>query len=128
VALIVLDASIAIAGLNAADALHAAAVEAFDRRSDDDLRLPASAYAEALVHPARAGVADAARAKLVELAVVVEALGPAAAERAAGLRVSIPALRLPDALVLGCAYELGADEILTADRRWAGLDRVTVLG
>jgi predicted nucleic acid-binding protein len=127
VALIVLDASVVIAGLNEADALHHAAVEAIVRRASDELRIPASAYAESLVHPTRAGVRDVALAKLAELAVVVEPLADRAAERAAELRARHPSLRLPDALVMGCAYELRADEVLTCDRRWEPFERVTVV-
>ena len=51
-ALIVLDASVIIAHLDPADALHARAVTALTAVSDDDLVLPASALAETLVSQA----------------------------------------------------------------------------
>ncbi|HWB72085.1 MAG TPA: hypothetical protein VG452_07695 [Egibacteraceae bacterium] len=55
--LIVLDANIVIAVLNAQDAHHVAAARALARaleRGDSPL-VPASAYAETLVEPAQAG-------------------------------------------------------------------------
>ena len=48
-ALIVLDASVLIALLDPNDALHTAARAALARYAGDDLKLPASAYAESLV-------------------------------------------------------------------------------
>lgn len=54
-ALIVLDASVVIAHLDARDALHTQATNYLDSHAGDDFRLPASAYAEVLVEPARTG-------------------------------------------------------------------------
>jgi predicted nucleic acid-binding protein len=127
-ALIVLDASIIIAQTDRNDAHHAAVRAALRERRDDTLRVPASAYAEALVIPARAGALGAARAALQALGIVVTPIDESVAERSASLRAETPSLRFGDALVLGSGYELGADEILTADRRWARFERVTVLG
>ena len=53
-ALIVLDASVVIAHLDPSDAHHSEATALLLEHADDDLRLPASAYAETLVDPARA--------------------------------------------------------------------------
>lgn len=53
------------------------------------------------------------------------------AERAAGLRVAKPSLKMPDALVLATADVHEADVVITADRRWAGVltgGRVELLG
>jgi predicted nucleic acid-binding protein len=61
VALIVLDASVLIALLDPNDALHTAARAAPARHAGDDLKLPASAYAETLVGPARRGQVAAAK-------------------------------------------------------------------
>jgi predicted nucleic acid-binding protein len=64
VALIVLDASIVIALLDPKDALHAAALQASIAHAGEDLRVPASALAETLVAPSRAGRMEEVRAKI----------------------------------------------------------------
>jgi predicted nucleic acid-binding protein len=126
-ALIVLDASVVIAHLDRDDALHVSATNALHEHKDDDLRLPASAYAEALVDPAGKGMLDQARAAFDALRVQIVPIDRRLAERAAGLRVRERRLRLPDALVLACGELLSADAILTADRRWRRYPRVHVL-
>jgi predicted nucleic acid-binding protein len=118
VALIVIDSSVLIAHLDPADALHGPAVVALDERAEDDLRLPASAYAESLVHPARHGQLAAAKQRLASLELAIEPITPSIAERAASLRAGDRALRLPDALVLACGDALDADQVVTADQRW----------
>lgn len=60
----------------------------------------------------------AARSRIKSLLIRVAPIGEAIAERAARLRASHPMLRLPDALVIATGVELGADVILTGDRRW----------
>jgi predicted nucleic acid-binding protein len=127
VALIVLDASVVIAHIERSDALNAVAVAALRDRHGDDLRIPASAYAEALVGPARANVLEAASQGIAHFA-AVQSLDAEVAETAAALRAAAPGLRIADALVLGTGYAIGADEILTTDQRWARYNRVTVLG
>jgi len=117
-ALIVVDASVLIAHLDPGDSHHTPATGVLDEYADDDLRLPASAYAESLVHPARRGQLEAARQQLDSLALVIEPINAAIAERAAALRAGDPALRLPDALVLACGDMLDADRVVTGDRRW----------
>jgi predicted nucleic acid-binding protein len=117
-ALIVLDASVLIAHLDPGDAHHATATGLLDQCADDDLRLPASAYAESLVHPARKGQLAAARQRLDSLALAIEPITAPIAELAAALRAADPALRLPDALVLACGDTLSADQVVTGDRRW----------
>jgi predicted nucleic acid-binding protein len=119
VALIILDASVLIAHLEPADAHHEAAVEALVAHAGDDLRLPASALAETLVVPARRGRLAEAREALTQLLLVIEPLTQSIAERAAELRGRHRTLRLPDALVLATGDIIGADKVLTADRRWA---------
>jgi predicted nucleic acid-binding protein len=128
VALIVLDASVVIAHLDPADALHEAARAAFRQHAADDLRLPASAYAEALVDAARAGAVSETREKLASLGVEIVPVDAATAERASVLRAEHPQVRLPDALVLATGDALGAEAVLTADRRWRGFERVRVIG
>ena len=58
----------------------------------------------------------------------VEPVSDEIACRAAQLRARHE-LKLPDALVIATAMELGAHEILTFDHRWRSLDRrVRILG
>jgi predicted nucleic acid-binding protein len=128
VALIVLDASVVIAFLDDRHASHEAAVAALEQHADDDLRFPASAYAEALVQPTSAGLADTVRTTLEALVVRIEPIGAAAAEAAAELRGRQTSVRLPDALVLGCAQALGADAVLTSDQAWRTFPGVRVIG
>jgi predicted nucleic acid-binding protein len=127
VALIVLDAGVLIAHIEAQDPFHVVAVHALETRSDDDMVLPASAYSELLVRPAREGRLGAVRDAVHVLALRVVPIDATIAEQAAALRAERPALRLPDALVLACADALGADEVLTTDRRCRDLPRVRVL-
>jgi predicted nucleic acid-binding protein len=128
VALIVLDASVVIAHLDASDALHAQATAALDAHAADDLRLPATAYAEVLVRPVRDGRLAQARDDVSALGLVVVPVDEQLAERAARVRAAATNLRLPDAVVVACGEALNADVILTADRRWQGLARVRVIG
>ena len=124
--LTVLDAGIIIAVLDAGDPHHPAAVSVLSSVVDDGDRIsvPASAYAEALVGPARHGPA-ARRAVdefLADLAAGVEPITRQAAARAADLRAKHgQRLKLPDALVVAIAMHLDADRILTTDRRWPKL-------
>ena len=125
-AIVVLDASAAIAFLDAADPHHSGAVAALTRlQGGSDMVLPASAYAEMLVGPARRGRAavDAAREFVIDLALRVEPISADIAERAAGLRAAHRALKLPDALVIATADALEATLLLTADRTWTRVSR-----
>jgi predicted nucleic acid-binding protein len=118
-----------IGALDDADAHHSAAIESIAVRGDDDLRLPASAYSEALVVPERLGRVDAVKLDLANLALEVEPIGAETAEVAARVRARHPSLRLPDALVLAHAEVIDADELLTTDTRWKRFSRrVTVVG
>ena len=124
--LTVVDAGIIIGVLDGADAHHDAAVRTLSTVIDggDRIAVPASAYAEALVGPARRGP-SARRAVdefLADLAADVEPITRQSAARAAELRATHgPRLKLPDALVVAIAIHLGADRILTTDRRWPKL-------
>jgi predicted nucleic acid-binding protein len=126
-ALIVLDASVVIAHLDGADALHSAATKALNDYADDDLRLPASAYAECLVDPAVKGQVTKARGEIDALRLAIVPIDGAIAERSAALRADRRSLRLPDAFVLAAAEELDADVVLTGDRSWQRLPRVRVI-
>ena len=127
-ALIVLDASVVIAHLDPEDRFHSSATSVLLEHAADDLRLPASAYAESLVDPARKGRLDEARDALATLRLHIVPIDGSVAERAASLRARERGLRLPDALVLACGKLLGADVILTADRRWRRFERVRLIG
>jgi predicted nucleic acid-binding protein len=125
VAIVVLDASVAIAFLDAADPHHSGAVAALTRLQGSDMVLPASAYAEMLVGPARRGRAamDLAREFVMDLALRVEPISADIAERAAVLRAAHRSLKLPDALVIATADALEATLLLTADRTWTRVNR-----
>ena len=120
-ALIVVDASILIALLDSNDSLHSAATTALLAHAGDDLTIPASAYSEALVQPARTGRLAGARAVVGSLLLMVAPLTEAIAEAAAMLRAGHQGLRLPDALVIASGTSLNADRILTGDSRWRQL-------
>ncbi len=124
-ALVVLDASVVIAFLDAADAHHRAAVAALTSVQSDELVLPASAYAEMMVGPARRGrqASAAAREFVADFGLRVEPISTDIAERAAILRATHRALKLPDALVIATADVLEATSVLTADRTWSRLSR-----
>lgn len=127
---LVLDASVVIAFLDPDDALHDAAVEALTEHQHDELLIPTSAYAEILVAPHRRGVEAVAEVEafLSDFSFRFEALTPAIARAAAKLRSESRSLRLPDALVLATAEELGVDVVLTGDESWARIsDRVTLI-
>lgn len=126
-ALIVLDASVVIAHLDSADAFHMSATSVLLEYATDDLRLPASAYAESLVDPARKGRLDDARDAIATLQLQIVPVDRLVAEKAASLRARERGLRLPDALVLACGEHLRADAIVTADRRWRRFERVRLI-
>lgn len=123
-AVVVLDASVVIALLQVDDRKHEAAVEAFERCSDADLVLPASAYAEILVMPMRRGAAAVATTEgfLTERDVGIHPVTRELARRAAELRAHHPALRLPDALVIATGDVLDA-AVLSADRGWSKISK-----
>jgi predicted nucleic acid-binding protein len=122
VAALILDASVLIGLLDAGDAHHQQAVEHVDHADNAGTALmtPASAYSEALVAFARAGRIADARYAIAAMGITVVAMSQAVAERAAEIRARHERLRLPDAIVLATARELGA-ELLTYDDR---LDKV----
>ena len=129
-ALVVLDASVVIAFLDPDDALHDAAVAALTEHQHDELLIPTSAYAEILVAPHRRGAQAVAEVEafLSDLSIRLEVLTTAIARAAAKLRSESRRLRLPDALVLATAEELGAEVVLTGDESWARIsDRVTLI-
>jgi predicted nucleic acid-binding protein len=126
VGLIVVDAGVIIAILDASDTHHdgarAAVRDALDRA--DRLCVPASAYAEVLLRPMATSLeaAELVDRFLDELPSHIEPATRAIARLASGLRAEHGArLRLPDALVVATAVALDADLVLTTDRHWPGL-------
>jgi predicted nucleic acid-binding protein len=125
-ALTILDAGVVIAVLDSNDAHHVAARRALtDARSrGEELAVPASAYAELLVGPFRQGAEAAAKVDefLAALPARVEPATREIAATAARLRAQHGTkLRLPDALVVATAVELGATLLLTTDAAWPPL-------
>jgi predicted nucleic acid-binding protein len=118
VAALILDASVLIGLLDAADAHHGSAVDDVEAADQvgTTLLTPASAYSEALVSFARAGRVAEAREAIAAMGISVEPLTAAIAELAADLRARHERLRLPDAMVLATALGLSAD-LLTYDDR-----------
>lgn len=127
-ALIVLDAGVVIAALETADANHAAAVAALRQHAHDDVRVPASALAEALVSPSRRGVVSEVRETIESLGLGVVPLDEDIAVLAAAVRARRRTVRLPDALVAATGDALDADVVLTTDRRLARLPRFRLVG
>jgi predicted nucleic acid-binding protein len=127
-ALTLLDASVLIALLDPADALHPQSVRALSSVAAATLAIPASALAETLVVPARAGKLQQARAAVRRLDLRVTPIEEEVAVEAARLRGKHRSLRLPDALVLASGEVFQATSILTGDARWKVVSRrVTVL-
>ncbi|HET7388384.1 MAG TPA: PIN domain-containing protein [Nocardioidaceae bacterium] len=115
---LILDASVLIALLDRADPHYARAVEEVEAadQDGDDLVAPASAYSEALVAFAREARVDDAREAIVAMGIEVAPLDAGTAEKAAALRARHDRLRLPDAMVLATAQQLGG-RMLSYDQR-----------
>ena len=101
-ALIVVDASVLIALLDPGDALHPAAMAALTKHAGDDLKVPASAYSESLVGPARRGHLAAAKRAIASLLMDVVPI---------------------TALVVATGTALSADRVLTGDAGWRRLGK-----
>jgi predicted nucleic acid-binding protein len=124
--LIVLDASVIIAHLDATDALHDRATALLLGVDSEDLGASPLSLAEVLVGPARAGRLDRAVAALDQLEVTSVNLDRDAPTRLAVLRAG-SSLKLPDCCALLAAQQVhGAiatfDEALAAAARRGGLD------
>ncbi len=121
--LTLIDAGVLIGFLDSNDTHHLAARGALvgARNRGDQLAIPASAFAEALVSPSRAGQAAvrSVRDFADRLPLVISALDAEIAVVAASLRAKHgQRLRLPDALVVASAIHSGADVLITTDRNW----------
>ncbi len=113
--MIVIDASVLIAHLDARDTQHDRAVHALSTAGGDALGASIITLAEILVGPARAGRLDDARVALRDLGVDELDLPTEAAIRLAVLRAQTN-LRLPDCCVLLSAQQERAS-LLTFDQR-----------
>lgn len=128
-ALSVLDSSVLIALLDEKDVGRPVARAAVDAsKRDHEMLIPITAFSESIVAPYRRSRrdgqrAEAALAALGSLVDVTREIGSRAAQLCATRQI-----KLPDALILGTALQLEADQILTLDRRWRGVDsRVRLL-
>lgn len=116
--MIVVDASVLIAHLDARDRHHADAAARLAAAAEHPLAASPLTLAEVLVGPARARRLDAARGALRELGVRELPLPSDAAWRLAALRAET-GLRLPDCCVLLDAQEPPAESVMTFDERLA---------
>jgi predicted nucleic acid-binding protein len=125
----VLDASVLIALLDENDVGRPVARAAvYQTKRDHELLIPVTAFSESIVAPYRRSRKDGQRAEaaLAALGSLVD-VGREIASRAAQLRATRQ-IKLPDALILATAMHVAADQILTLDRRWRGVDsRVRLL-
>ncbi|MDK3257528.1 type II toxin-antitoxin system VapC family toxin [Blastococcus capsensis] len=105
--MIVLDASVLIAFLDAEDAQHEAAVSLLAREIDDEFAVNPLTLAEVLVAPARIGRLDDTLAALRDLEVQERPFPFDTAVRLAQLRAGT-GLRMPDCCVLLAAQDAAA--------------------
>lgn len=115
--MIVLDASVLIAHLEANDAHHGRATELLLGIADEPLGASPLTLAEVLVGPARAGTLATAERAIHELAVATVAMPEDSPTRLAQLHARTH-LRMPDCCVLLAAVSSHAD-IATFDERLA---------
>jgi predicted nucleic acid-binding protein len=113
---IVVDASVLIAHLDAGDAQHEKAVERLLALAEQPLGCSPITLAEVLVGPAKSGRLEFARQAIADLGVTEVALAADAASRLASLRAETN-LKLPDCCVLLAALDAGANGLLTFDDR-----------
>lgn len=113
--MIVLDASVLIAHLDADDAHHERATGLLLDAIDESLAISPITLAEVLVGPAQAGRVDLAEGALRELGVGIVPLDGSAPRDLAELRVRTK-LRLPDCCVLLAARTAGGYVVTVDDR------------
>jgi predicted nucleic acid-binding protein len=104
---IVLDASVLIAYLDAEDAQHQKAETLLAREIDDEFAANPLTLAEVVVGPSRAGRLDAVRSALRELEVAEQPFPADTAVRLGRLRADT-GLRMPDCCVLLAAQNTAA--------------------
>lgn len=114
--MIVVDASVLIAQLDAADAQHDRAFGRLLQLASQPLAASPITIAEVLVGPARRDRLEEASGALRALELSEIPLGPDAATRLAVLRAGTQ-LKLPDCCVLLAAQDAAAEQVLTFDDR-----------
>ena len=105
--MIVLDASVLIAYLDAEDAQHQRAESLLAREIDDEFAANPLTLAEVLVGPSRTGRLEATRSALRELEVAEQPFPANTSFRLARLRADT-GLRMPDCCVLLAAQDTAA--------------------
>jgi predicted nucleic acid-binding protein len=122
---IVVDANVAVAVLDSNDPFHAAAL----RRclAEPDIAIVNVTHAEALIHPTRLGLYDAAAAELRHIGFVVVPLDDEVADRARVLRATHGSRDFPmvDAVVVALGIERGWI-VVTCDAKWPSIPEATV--
>ncbi len=119
--MIVLDASILIAFLNATDAHHSSAKDILSRSYEEDLGANSMTLAEVLVGPIRAGKSDEAQSAIEDLAIEELPFPVNTATKLASLRAS-SGLKMPDCCVVLAAEESRAS-VATFDDQLARVAR-----
>lgn len=126
---LIIDASVLIAYKDPEDAKHADALAFFSRHQADELTIPASVYAEVLVHPIRLGARQVREMEetIADLGIAVAPLTRAMGRRAAEIRARYGKLGLADAFVIATGDVLD-QEVATADASWRKISpRVMVI-
>lgn len=123
--MIVVDANVAIAVLNADDQFHRPALERCVRSSD--VAILNLTRAEALIHPTQAGVADQAAAALNALGLTVFPVSDDVADQARVLSARYGNRNFPivDAIVVAFGIVDGRT-VVTADAKWPKVVEATI--
>ena len=124
--MIVLDASVLIAYLDAEDAHHHKAESLLAREIDDEFAANPLTLAEVLVGPSRTGRLEAARSVLRDLEVGEQPFPADTAVRLAQLRADT-GLRMPDCCVLLAAQDAGARVAAFDDRLIRGAEELGLI-
>jgi predicted nucleic acid-binding protein len=124
---IVLDASVLIAYLDAEDAQHHMAETLLAREIDDEFAANPLTLAEVLVGPSRIGRLDAARSALREIEVGEQPFPADTAARLARLRADT-GLRMPDCCVLLAAQDAGGRVAAFDDRLIRAAEELGLVG
>ena len=110
--MIVFDAGVLIAWLNADDAFHSAALAFMEENEDFDFAASTVTMAECLIRPTHAGRADEVIAAFDRLELIGLDLAASDAPGIARVRAET-GLRMPDALVVFAAEHHSADIVTT---------------
>ena len=118
---VAVDSGVIIALFDVGDVHHGWSVEQIQQivTARHVIVISALTVAEVLVRPAQAGAADAVRADLMSLRPRIVDVDADIAARAADLRASRTALRLPDAIIVATALFAQCDYLVTTDQRMA---------